>query len=67
MKYVSIVIVLIGVLLMAVPELAPMWLQASLLILGIFCAGFSWGAAWEVRRSAKRFEVHCDPVRDVSE
>ena len=38
MKYLSIVIVLVGLLLMAAPELAPMWLQAAVLLFGVFVA-----------------------------
>lgn len=66
MKYLSIVIVLVGLLLMAAPELAPMWLQAGVLLFGVFVAGFSMGGVWEAKRSAKQFESFRNQVESVS-
>ena len=66
MKFLSIVIVLVGLLLMVAPELAPMWLQAGVLLFGVFFAGFSMGRVWEAKRSAKQFETFRNQVESVS-
>lgn len=66
MKYLSIVLVLIGLLLMAVPELAPVWFQAGLLLFAVFSAGFSMGGVWEAKRSAKQFEAFRNQVESIS-
>ena len=66
MKYLSIVIVFIGLLLMAVPALVPVWFQAGVLLLGVFFAGFSMGGVWEAKRSAKQVEALRHQVEGVS-